>query len=39
VVALFAKHPQPAGALLPWVCHANAAYLDLTTDRLDMTPV
>src|SRR5262249_24080515 len=20
-VALFAQHPQPAGALLPWVCH------------------
>jgi hypothetical protein len=38
VVALFEQHPQPAGALLPWVCHENAAYLDLATDRLDMTP-
>jgi hypothetical protein len=37
-VALFEQHPDPAGALLPWVCHDNAAYLDLTTDRLDMTP-
>jgi hypothetical protein len=37
-VALFEQHPQPAGALLPWVCHENAAYLDLTTDRLDLTP-
>ena len=37
-VALFEQHPQPAGALLPWVCHENAAYLDLTTNRLDMTP-
>jgi hypothetical protein len=37
-IALFAQHPQPAGALLPWVCRDNAAYLDLTMDRLDMTP-
>jgi hypothetical protein len=37
-VALFAQHPQPAGTLLPWVCHERAAYLDLTTDRLGMTP-
>jgi hypothetical protein len=37
-IALFEQHPQPAGALLPWVCRENAAYLDLTTDRLDMTP-
>ena len=37
-VMLFEQHPQPAGALLPWVCRENAAYLDLTTDRLDMTP-
>jgi hypothetical protein len=38
VVALFAQQPQPAGTLLPWVCRGDAAYLDLTTDRLDMTP-
>jgi len=37
-VTLFAQHPDPAGALLPWVCRDHAAYLDLTTDRLDMTP-
>jgi len=37
-VMLFEQHPQPAGALLPWVCRENAAYLDLTTERLDMTP-
>jgi hypothetical protein len=37
-VTLFEQHPDPAGALLPWVCRDKAAYLDLTTDRLDMTP-
>ncbi len=37
-VALFENNSQPAGALVPWVCHDEAAYLDLTTDRLDMTP-
>ena len=37
-VALFEQHPQPAGMLLPWVCREDAAYLDLTTDRLNMTP-
>jgi hypothetical protein len=37
-VTRFAQHPDPADALLPWVCRDHAAYLDLTTDRLDMTP-
>jgi len=37
-VALFEKNPQPTGMLLPWVCHDNVAYLDLTTDRLDLNP-
>jgi hypothetical protein len=37
-VALFEKNPQPAGTLLPWVCQENAAYPDLTRDRLTLTP-
>lgn len=38
-VALFENNPTPAGALLPWVCHDNVAYLELTTDRLNLNPV
>ena len=38
-VALFEKNPSPAGAVIPWVCRDNAAYLDLTTDRLALNPV
>jgi hypothetical protein len=37
-VTLFEQCPDPAGTLLPWVCREHATYLDLTTDRLDMTP-
>ncbi len=37
-VSSFARNPQPVGELLHWVCHDNAAYLDLTIDRLDLTP-
>ena len=34
----FAAHPEPPGVLLPWVCRATVAALDLTTDRLTVTP-
>ncbi len=37
-VALFERRPDPAGALLPWVCRDKEAYLDLTTDRLALNP-
>ncbi len=34
----FQKQPFPPGRLLTWVCRDNAAYLDLTDDRLEMAP-
>ena len=34
----FAAHPEPAGVLLPWVCRETVAALDLTTERLTLTP-
>ena len=34
----FAAHPEPAGILLPWVCRETVAALDLTTDRMTLTP-
>jgi hypothetical protein len=34
----FAAHPEPPGVLLPWVCRETGAALDLTTDRLTLTP-
>jgi hypothetical protein len=37
-VAAFAKNPQPPGVLLQWVCRDRLDYLDLSTDRLDLTP-
>lgn len=37
-VASFTKNPEPAGTLLRWVCHDDAGYLDLTEDRLELTP-
>jgi hypothetical protein len=37
-VAAFEKHPQPAGVMLHWVCQDHAEYLDLTRDRLELTP-
>ena len=37
-VAAFEKNPQPPGVLLPWVCRDTSDALDLTTDRLDLTP-
>jgi hypothetical protein len=34
----FAAHPEPPGVLLSWVCRETVAALDLTTDRLTLTP-
>lgn len=34
----FQKRPFPPGQLLTWVCRDNVGYLDITTDRLEMTP-
>jgi len=35
----FAAHPDPVGILLPWVCRDNVASVDLTTNRMALTPV
>jgi hypothetical protein len=35
----FAAHPDPAGILLQWVGRAAVAAVDLTTDRMALTPV
>ena len=37
-LAHFAENPDPEGILLQWICRDNIAYLDLTTDRLALTP-
>jgi hypothetical protein len=37
-VAQFQKHPLLPGRLATWVCRDNVGYLDLTKDRLEMTP-
>ncbi|MGE3542273.1 MAG: hypothetical protein AB7N91_33275 [Candidatus Tectimicrobiota bacterium] len=37
-VAAFAARPDPPGLLLQWVCRDQHAALDLTTDRLTLTP-
>jgi hypothetical protein len=37
-VSSFARHPEPAGPLLEWVCRDDPGYLDLSTDRLDLAP-
>ena len=37
-VSSFKKNPEPEGTLLSLVCQDNSAYLDLTHDRLDLTP-
>jgi hypothetical protein len=37
-LASFARHPEPEGPLLHWVCHDTIAYLDLSDDRLDLNP-
>ncbi len=37
-VTSFQRNPQPPGVLLSWICRETSAALDLTTDRLDLTP-
>jgi hypothetical protein len=37
-VASFEKNPDPPGAILHWVCRDRSDYLDLTTDRFELTP-
>ncbi len=37
-VASFRRNPDPAGTLLHWVCQDDAGYLNLTQDRLELTP-
>ena len=35
----FAAHPDPTGILLQWICRETVAAVDLTTDRMALTPV
>ncbi len=37
-ISSFAENPEPEGILLHWVCRDNVDYLDLTKDRLELTP-
>jgi hypothetical protein len=37
-VASFTRNPEPAGTLLRWVCQDDAEYLNLTEDRLELSP-
>src|ERR1035438_8922806 len=37
-VTSFTRNTDPAGTLLRWVCQDDAGYLDLTEDRLELTP-
>ena len=37
-VAVFMRNPTPPGTLLRWVCRQDAEYLNLTEDRLELTP-
>ena len=37
-VDAFSRRPDPPGLVLNWVCRDALDYLDLTTDRLDLTP-
>ncbi len=37
-LSAFADNPEPEGILLHWVCRDNLDYLDLTKDRLELTP-
>jgi hypothetical protein len=37
-LARFAERPHPEGVLLRWVCQEPIDYLDLTQDRLELTP-
>jgi hypothetical protein len=38
VLAHFMANPDPEGILLNWVCWNNLDYLDLTQDRMELTP-
>ncbi len=38
VLIRFADNPHPEGTLLNWVCQDNIDYLDLTQDRMDLSP-
>lgn len=38
-LAHFAETPDPVGVLLQWICRDNLDYLDLTKDRMALTPV
>jgi hypothetical protein len=35
----FVAHPDPVGILLQWVCRDTVASVDLTTNRMALTPV
>jgi hypothetical protein len=37
-VSSFERNPEPPGVLLHWACRDNVEYLDLTNDRLELTP-
>jgi hypothetical protein len=37
-LAQCAANPEPPGILLQWICRDNIDYLDLTTDRMALTP-
>ncbi len=37
-VAHFSRHPNPPGQVLNWICRDNIDYLDLTLDRIEMSP-
>ena len=34
----FQEQPFPPGQLLSWVCRSNLEYMDLTKDRMELTP-
>jgi hypothetical protein len=38
-VSSFSQNPNPQGIFLNWVCRNEISYLDLTHDRLELTPV
>jgi len=38
VLAQFRRRPEPPGHVLEWVCHGDRSYLDLTTNRMELTP-
>ncbi|QLG96616.1 hypothetical protein HZF02_32315 (plasmid) [Pseudomonas yamanorum] len=37
-VTRFQKRPYPPGILLTWACRDDPAYLDISSDRLDLNP-